>query len=132
MREFLWSEEMAEACVYIMEHVDFRDVIRLVYPEISLEGRTLLSYIAKGLEIKNLHINVGTGEDITIRELAYIIKEIVGFNGDLIFDISKPDGIYRKVMDISRIRSLGWKHKTSLKEGINQLYEWYLREEVSD
>nr|WP_321229324.1 GDP-L-fucose synthase [uncultured Psychroserpens sp.] len=107
-REFLWSKDMADACVFIMENRDFKDTFS--------EEKT---------EIRNTHINIGTGEDISIRELAEIIKSIVGFKGELIYNTNKPDGTLRKLTDVSKLNALGWKHKMELKNGINKMYEWY-------
>jgi GDP-L-fucose synthase len=107
-REFLWSEEMADACVYVMEHVNFNDVIP--------SGTN---------EIRNTHINIGTGKEISIKALAELVKEIVGFEGELYFNTSKPDGTMRKLTDPSKIQSLGWKHKIDIAEGIEKLYTWY-------
>ncbi|NPA51695.1 MAG: GDP-L-fucose synthase [Aquificae bacterium] len=121
-REFLWSDDMADACVYLMEKIDFVDIVKQMYPNID-KDKLRLSY--PNLEIRNTHINIGTGEDISIKELAYLIKDIIGFKGDLTFDTSKPDGTLRKVTDISKLHSLGWKHKVSLEEGIKNLYNWY-------
>ncbi|MBK3333191.1 GDP-L-fucose synthase [Persephonella atlantica] len=123
MREFLWSDDMADACVYLMENIDFIDIVKQMYPELDKE-KLRLSYTNK--EIRNTHINIGTGEDISIKDLAYLIKDIVGFKGDLYFNTLKPDGTMRKVTDVSKLHSLGWKHKTSLEEGIRKLYDWYL------
>ena len=89
MREFLFADDLADACFYLMQN----------YSEPSL-------------------INIGTGEDITIKDLALLIKQIVGFSGDLVFDSSKPDGTPRKLMDVSKLHSQGWKHRVDLKEGI--------------
>ncbi|MFP4844581.1 GDP-L-fucose synthase family protein [Winogradskyella sp. PE311] len=108
-REFLWSEDMADACVFIMENRDFED-----------------TYVNNQKEIRNTHINIGTGKDVSIKELAFIIKEIVGFEGDLVFNADKPDGTMRKLTDVSKLNSLGWKHRIELKEGIQKLYNWYL------
>ncbi len=121
-REFLWSDDMADACVFLMENVDFIDIVKQMYPDIDNE-KLRLSYTNK--EIRNTHINIGTGEDISIKDLAYLIKEIVGFKGQLFFNALKPDGTMRKVTDVSKLHSLGWKHKTSLEEGIKKLYDWY-------
>ena len=107
-REFLWSKDMADACVFIMENRNFKD-----------------TFSKDKKEIRNTHINIGTGEDISIKELAEIIKHIVGFNGELNFDATKPDGTMRKLTDVSKLNELGWKHKVSLNEGIKQMYEWY-------
>ncbi|MFC7356144.1 GDP-L-fucose synthase family protein [Jejudonia soesokkakensis] len=108
-REFLWSQDMASACVHIMENVDFQ-------------------YVIKNLsEVRNTHINIGTGEDIAIKELATIIKEIVGYKGDFSFDTSKPDGTPRKLTNVSKLHNLGWKHTVELREGIEKMYDWYLK-----
>jgi len=110
-REFLWSQDMADACVYLMENCNFSDV-------------------SKDLkEIRNTHINIGTGEDIAIKDLAALIKKIVGYNGTLFFNTDKPDGTLRKLTDVSKLHALGWQHKIGLPEGINQLYQWYLERE---
>ncbi len=122
MREFLWSDDMADACVYIMEKIDFIDVVKQIYPELD-KDKLRLSYANK--EIRNTHINIGTGKDISIKDLAYLIKNIVQFKGNLFFNTSKPDGTMRKVTDVSKLHSLGWKHKVKLEEGINLLYSWY-------
>jgi GDP-L-fucose synthase len=111
MREFLWSEEMAEACVFVIENVDFRDVIPL--------GDDIPT------EVRNTHINIGTGKEVSIKHLAELVKEKVGFQGDLIFNTSKPDGTMRKLTDPSKIHSLGWHHKIEIDEGIEKLYNWY-------
>ena len=109
-REFLWSEDMAEACVFIMENGDFKDII---------ESRVT------NHEIRNTHINIGTGEDISIKELAEVIKEIVGFNGELYFNTDKPDGTMKKLTDVSKLHALGWTHSMKLIDGIQELYKWY-------
>lgn len=106
----MWSEDLADACVFIMQNRSFKDV-------------------SQGLdEVRNTHINIGTGEDISIKELALLIKEIVGFKGDLVFNTEKPDGTLRKVTDVTKLNRLGWKHKVALKEGIERVYAWYLKE----
>ena len=125
MREFLWSDDMADACVYLMENIDFIDIVKQMYSEIDKE-KLRLSYTNK--EIRNTHINIGTGEDISIRDLVYLIKDIVGFKGELFFNTNKPDGTMRKVTDVSKLHSLGWKHKVELEEGIKKLYEWYVKQ----
>lgn len=112
MREFLWSEEMADACVYLMERVDFKDVIRDNSSSIR--------------EIRNSHINIGTGIEISIRDLAYLIRDKVGFNGELVFNDSKPDGTMRKLTDPSKLHNLGWKHQIEIGEGVECLFKWYL------
>jgi len=109
LREFLWSEEMADACVYIMERVDFAD----------LKGA--------GPEVRNCHINIGTGEEISIRDLAYLIRETVGYKGSISFDASKPDGTMRKLTDVTKLHSLGWHHAIDIKNGVRMMYAWYLQ-----
>ncbi|GGK30638.1 GDP-L-fucose synthase [Yeosuana aromativorans] len=108
-REFLWSEDMADACVFIMENRDFSD-----------------TYNKGEQEIRNTHINIGTGQDISIKELAETIKNTVGFKGKLVFNTNKPDGTMRKLTDVSKLNSLGWKHKVSLDKGVNIFLKWYL------
>jgi GDP-L-fucose synthase len=117
-REFLYVDDLAEACVYVMNHVDFND---LKSPD--PEPRALSS--APSAHIKNTHINIGTGKDMTIKELAMLIKETVGFKGELNWDSSKPDGTYRKLLDVSKINRLGWKEKISLEEGLKLIYIKY-------
>ncbi|MDD2245814.1 MAG: GDP-L-fucose synthase [Proteiniphilum sp.] len=109
LREFLWSEEMADACVFIMERVDFAD----------LKG--------SGSEVRNCHINIGTGKEISIRDLAYLIRETVGYRGNIVFDASKPDGTMRKLTDVSKLNNLGWKHSIEIEEGVKKMYDWYLK-----
>lgn len=108
MREFLWSEDMADACVFIMENRDFTDC-----------------YTDKS-NIKNTHINIGTGKDISIKNLAYLIKDIVGYKGDFTFNAEKPDGTLKKLTDCSKLNYLGWKHQIELADGIEKMYQWYL------
>lgn len=108
LREFLWSEEMADASVYIMEHVDFEDVRQK-------EG-----------EVRNTHINIGTGIELSIREVAELIRREIGFEGELRFNSSKPDGTLRKLTDVSKLHALGWRHTIEIEEGVKRLYEWYL------
>lgn len=108
MREFLHSSDMADACVFVMESIDFTDVAR------------------DKKEVRNTHINIGSGEEISIGDLARLIKGVVGFDGELVFDATKPDGTMRKLSDVSKLHSLGWKHKISLEDGIKGVYDWYL------
>ncbi|MDB9873638.1 GDP-L-fucose synthase [Flavobacteriaceae bacterium] len=108
-REFLWSEDMADACVFLMQNRNFSNTYNLTEKE-----------------IRNTHINIGTGIDVSIKELAEAIKTIVGFKGSLLFNTDKPDGTLRKLTDVSKLHSLGWKHKINLEKGINKLYNWYL------
>jgi len=125
-REFLWSEDMADACIFLMEQIDFRDIVKLMYPDFDfVQDIPLIEYVKKGQKIKNTHINIGIGEEISIKDLAYLIKDIVGFKGEIYFNSDKPDGTLRKVTDVSKLHSFGWQHKVSLKEGIRRLYEWY-------
>lgn len=115
LREFLWSEEMADACVFLMEKIDFKDVCGNA-PQESTAGYR---------EVRNTHINIGTGKELSIKELAYLIKEKVGFKGELNFNTSKPDGTMRKLTDPTKLHNLGWHHKIEIDEGIERLIEWY-------
>ena len=108
MREFLWSEEMADASVHVLLNVDFKDTYG--------EGEK---------EIRNCHINVGTGKELSIREVAEKIVKEIGFKGELRWDATKPDGTMRKLTDVTKLHSLGWHHKVEIDEGIHRLYEWY-------
>ncbi len=108
MREFLWSEEMADASVHVLLNVDFKD-----------------TYEPGQKEIRNCHINVGTGKEVTIREAAEKIIKEIGFKGELRWDSSKPDGTPRKLTDVTKLHNLGWHHKVEIDEGIHRLYEWY-------
>ena len=109
LREFLWSEEMADASVFVMEHVDFKD-----------------TYKQGDKDIRNCHINIGTGKEISIRELAELIVSTVGYQGQLTFDSTKPDGTMRKLTDPSKLHALGWHHKVEIEEGAQRMYNWYL------
>ena len=109
-REFLYSEDMADACVFILENRDFKD-----------------TYHEDAKEIRNTHINIGTGVDISIKELALTIKKIVGYEGELYFNNTKPDGTMVKLTNPSKLHGLGWKHKVELEDGISTVYEWYLK-----
>lgn len=116
LREFLWSEEMADASVHVLLNVDFKQT----YDD-SVKN-------ADGItEIRNCHINVGTGKELSIREVAEKIMKEIGFKGELRWDASKPDGTLRKLTDVSKLHSLGWHHKVEIDEGIHRLYEWYLK-----
>lgn len=107
-RELLFVDDLADAIVYLMEKIDGYDLYE------------------KGIS----HINIGAGEDISIANLARLIFEIVGYQGNIKFDDTKPDGTPRKILDVSRLNALGWKHKTSLREGIKKTYEWYLENKI--
>lgn len=109
LREFLWSEEMADASIFIMEHIDFND-----------------TYNNQVKDIRNCHINIGTGKEISINNLAKLIMEVIGYKGVLKFDKTKPDGTMRKLTDPSKIHSLGWHHKIDIEEGVYKMYQWYL------
>ncbi len=114
-REFLWSEEMADASIFIMESVNFTD----------------LKAQCEDKEIRNCHINIGTGEEISIKELAALIKRVIAYDGDIIFDVTKPDGTMRKLTNPTKLRSLGWQHKINVEEGVSKLYDWYTTQEHS-
>ncbi len=107
LREFLWSEDMADASVHIMLNVSFN----------SLKGNFY--------EVRNCHINIGTGKEISISQLAEIIKAEIKYQGEIKWDCSKPDGTMRKLCDVSRLHSLGWSHKVEINEGVSRLYQWY-------
>ncbi len=118
-REFLWSEDMADACVHIMERVDFKEL---------LNSSILRKNVKDGGENRGAtHINLGTGKEVSIQQLAAIIKDVIGFKGDFIFNTSKPDGTMRKITDVSKLHALGWKHTVELEEGIKKMYAWYLK-----
>ncbi|WP_337753304.1 NAD-dependent epimerase/dehydratase family protein, partial [Coprobacter fastidiosus] len=108
MREFLWSEEMADACVFVMENIDFEDL----KPKNTKE-------------IRNCHINIGTGKEISIGDVARLIKKTAGFEGDLYFNADKPDGTMKKLTDVSKLNALGWHHKIDIEEGVQKMIDWY-------
>lgn len=110
LREFLWSEDMADACVHVMEKVDFN----------QLKG--------EGPEVRNCHINIGTGKEISIGDLARLISDAVDYRGGLAFNADKPDGTMRKLTDVSKLHSLGWHHRVELEEGVRRIYRWYLEQ----
>lgn len=109
LREFLWSEEMADACVYIMERVDFKD-----------------TYNEETKEVRNCHINIGTGKEISIKDLATLIVNTIGYKGKLTFDANKPDGTMRKLTDPGKLHKLGWHHQIEIEEGVQRMYQWYI------
>jgi GDP-L-fucose synthase len=137
LREFLWSEDMADASVHVLLNVDFSDIIGIEkYSSVfygtktdgsvdrnSSEGRG--GAIPSLGEIRNCHINVGTGKELTIRELSELIVKAVGFSGEVLFDASKPDGTPRKLIDVAKLHSLGWKHSIEIEEGVQKLFSWY-------
>ena len=110
-REFLWSQDMADACVFLLENRNFKD-----------------TFGSEHTEIRNTHINIGTGVDVSIKDLAKLIKKEVGYKGSFIFNTSKPDGTMQKLTDVSKLNGLGWKHKVSLEKGVEKMYAWYLSE----
>jgi len=122
MREFLWSEEMADACIFLMENVNFIDVNP---PNPSKSVQSVAG------EIRNSHINIGTGKEISIHDLAFLIKEKIGFAGELVFNTSKPDGTMRKLTNPSKLHDLGWHHQIEIGEGIEKLYLWYLNSQIN-
>jgi len=149
-REFLWSEDMADACVYLMENRDFSDVVNSQKDHskfLALNADTPVSKEQEGCnmdlsnnqytntpihqEVRNTHINIGTGIDISIKELAYMIKDLICFNGELYFNTDKPDGTMKKLTDPSKLHALGWKHTVELHEGIEKMYAWYIGERDS-
>ena len=137
LREFLWSEDMADASVHVLLNVDFKDVIGFekyssVHYGASTDGAVDRNHSAgRGGaipslgEIRNCHINVGTGKELTIRELSELVVKAVDFEGTVEFDASKPDGTMRKLIDVSKLHSLGWTHKVEIEDGVQKLFEWY-------
>lgn len=137
LREFLWSEDMADASVHVLLNVDFSDIIGIekyssVHYGAAVDGAVDRNHSAgRGGaipslgEIRNCHINVGTGKELTIRELSELVVKSVGFQGEVFFDASKPDGTMRKLIDVSKLHSLGWTHKVEIEDGVQKLFEWY-------
>lgn len=123
-REFLYSEDMADACVFILENRDFRDTYEIKRDE----NTTCSPQSVKNIEIRNTHINIGTGVDTSIRELAETIKKIVRYEGELYFNDTKPDGTMVKLTDPLKLHNLGWKYSIELENGIKMIYDWYLKE----
>lgn len=109
MREFLWSEDMADASVFIMEQRDFKDTFQ-----------------KESKEVRNTHINIGTGIDISIANLAKLVAKKVDFKGNLFFNTEKPDGTLKKLTSVDKLHELGWQHTIDLEEGIEKMYKWYL------
>jgi GDP-L-fucose synthase len=137
LREFLWSEDMADASVHVLLNVDFKDVIGIekyssVHYGASTDGAVDRNHstgrggaIPSLGEIRNCHINVGTGKELTIRELSELVVKAVGFEGTVEFDTTKPDGTMRKLIDVTKLHSLGWTHKVEIEDGVWKLFEWY-------
>ena len=108
LREFLWSEDMADASVHILLNTDFRSLC----PQ-------------DGSPIRNCHVNIGTGKEITIGELAQLIARTIGFEGRIEWDSSKPDGTMRKLTSVEKLHSLGWHHQVEIEDGVQRLFDWY-------
>ena len=137
LREFLWSEDMADASVHILLNIDFSDIIGIdkyssVHYGASTDGTVDRNHstgrggaIPTLGEIRNCHINIGTGKELTIKELSELIVNTIGFSGEVNFDASKPDGTPRKLIDVSKLHSLGWKHKVEIEDGVERLFKWY-------
>lgn len=137
LREFLWSEDMADASVHILLNVNFSDIIGIEkYSSVHYGADTTGAVnrnesVGRGGaipslgEIRNCHINVGTGKEITIKTLSGLVAKAVGFDGEIVFDSSKPDGTKRKLIDVSKLHSLGWRHKVDIEDGVGRLFEWY-------
>ena len=137
LREFLWSEDMADASVHVLLNVDFKDIIGIekyssVHYGAATDGAVDRNHSAgRGGaipalgEIRNCHINVGTGKELTIRELSQLVVRAVGFEGEVEFDASKPDGTMRKLIDVEKLHRLGWTHQVELEDGVGRLFDWY-------
>lgn len=111
LRDFLWSEEMADATVFVMENIDFKDT----YPEGTKD-------------IRNTHINIGTGKEITIKQLVEMVVEAVGYKGSIYWNGEKPDGTIKKLTDVTKLHELGWSHKIEIDEGVKKMYSWYINQ----
>ena len=137
LREFLWSEDMADASVHVLLNVNFSDIIGIEKYSSVHYGNKADGVVDRNHstgrggaipalgEIRNCHINVGTGQELTIRALSELVVKAVGFTGQVHFDTTKPDGTMRKLIDVSKLHSLGWHHKVDIEEGVQRLFEWY-------
>ncbi len=137
LREFLWSEDMADASVHVLLNVDFKDIIGIEKYSSVFHGASVDGDVDRNNsegrggaipalgEIRNCHINVGTGKELTIRELSELVVKTVGFEGVIEFDSSKPDGTPRKLIDVEKLHSLGWTHKVEIEDGVQKLFDWY-------
>ena len=137
LREFLWSEDMADASVHVLLNVNFSDIIGIekyssVHYGVTADGVVDRNHstgrggaIPSLGEIRNCHINVGTGKELTICELSELVVKVVGFEGTVEFDTTKPDGTMRKLIDVSKLHSLGWTHKVEIEDGVHKLFGWY-------
>ena len=137
LREFLWSEDMADASIHVLLNVNFSDIIGIEKYSSVHYGNKADGVVDRNHstgrggaipalgEIRNCHINVGTGQELTIRALSELVVKAVGFTGQVHFDTTKPDGTMRKLIDVSKLHSLGWHHKVDIEEGVQRLFEWY-------
>lgn len=137
LREFLWSEDMADASVHVLLNVDFKDIIGIekyssVFYGVKADGEVDRNNsdgrggaIPKLGEIRNCHINVGTGKELTIKDLSALVAKAANFTGNIVWDETKPDGTPRKLINVDKLHSLGWKHKVEIEEGVKKLYNWY-------
>lgn len=137
LREFLWSEDMADASVHVLLNVDFKDIIGIekyssVFYGVKANGEVNRNNsdgrggaIPNLGEIRNCHINVGTGIELTIKDLSHLVVKAVDFQGEIVWDKTKPDGTPRKLIDVTKLHSLGWQHKVEIEDGVKKLYQWY-------
>ena len=137
LREFLWSEDMADASVHVLLHVDFKDIIGIEKYSSVFYGSKVDGAVDRNNsegrggaipalgEIRNCHINVGSGKELTIKDLATKVAKTVDFTGTIVWDASKPNGTPRKLIDVEKLHRLGWHHKVDIDEGISRLYQWY-------
>ncbi|MBF1442281.1 MAG: GDP-L-fucose synthase [Prevotella pallens] len=137
LREFLWSEDMADASVYLLLNVDFKDIIGIekyssVFYGVKADGEVNRNNsegrggaIPSLGEIRNCHINIGTGKELTIKDLSALVAKTANFTGEIVWDETKPDGTPRKLINVDKLHSLGWKHKIEIEEGVEKLYKWY-------
>ncbi len=137
LREFLWSEDMADACVHLLLNISFKDIIGIENYSSVMLGEKANARIDRNADtarggalpqlgdIRNCHINIGTGSEISIADLAQLIARTIDFQGTINFDTSKPDGTLRKLTDVSKLHSLGWHHSVELDEGVARLFQWY-------
>ena len=139
LREFLWSEDMADASVHVLLHVDFKDIIGIEKYSSVFYGSKVNGAVDRNNsegrggaipalgEIRNCHINVGSGKELTIKDLATKVAKAVDFTGTIVWDATKPNGTPRKLIDVEKLHRLGWHHKVDIDEGISRLYQWYKR-----
>ena len=137
LREFLWSEDMADASVHVLLHVDFKDIIGIEKYSSVFYGSKVDGAVDRNNsegrggaipalgEIRNCHINVGSGKELAIKDLATKVAKAVDFTGTIVWDATKPNGTPRKLIDVEKLHRLGWHHKVDIDEGISRLYQWY-------